>query len=62
MGKQAMRTTICAVFSLALLAIPARAASQSDWNQCKDVNNANAADRNIAACTRIINAAASGRL
>jgi len=34
---------------------PASAASSSDWDRCKDVNNADAVARSLAACTRILN-------
>ena len=40
----------CAVL---MLSAPARAASQTDRDQCADVGNRAAVDQNIAACTRM---------
>src|SRR5690242_3218532 len=37
-----------------MLCTPAHAASQTDRDQCADIRNRDAADQNIAACTRII--------
>jgi lipoprotein NlpI len=46
---------ILACLALATASTIAQAASKRDWDECQDVNNAEAADRNIAACTRILN-------
>jgi tetratricopeptide (TPR) repeat protein len=47
---------VCLAATLAgpALASPALAASQRDWDQCKDVNNEQKADQNLAACDRIL--------
>ena len=51
-----MRGFLCGVSVLLLVACnkPVFAASKSDWDQCGDVNNAEAAGTNIAACDRIL--------
>jgi lipoprotein NlpI len=46
---------IVTVFLVLAFNRPAFAASEVDRDQCKDVNNAQTADRNIAACERIVN-------
>lgn len=45
---------ILSVAALLVAASPAFAASQSDWDRCKDFDNAENAAENIAACTRIL--------
>jgi len=42
---------ICAAL---MLPAPAPAASQADWEQCADIRSRDAAERTIAACTRIV--------
>jgi tetratricopeptide (TPR) repeat protein len=51
-----MRLPICGmlVFVALVAAGPAFGASAADWEQCKDVNNKNTADRSLAACNRIL--------
>jgi len=54
-----MLLVACRVFgamacAAVMLCMPAPAASQTERDQCADVHNRDAIDRNIAACTRII--------
>jgi tetratricopeptide (TPR) repeat protein len=50
-----MRLRICGVVVLLALTAAVPAFGQSpDWDRCKDVNNADTADRSLAACTRIL--------
>ena len=52
------RVILCTTFAAALLTTPAFAASKRDWDECKTNNDRTrdhrSRDRNIAACTRII--------
>jgi len=50
-----MRLIFCVALAAVMTAESASAASKTDWTHCKDVTNKNFADRNMAACTRIIN-------
>jgi tetratricopeptide (TPR) repeat protein len=52
-----MRFSVCVriIGATLVLAAPALAASDADWNQCAETNNRASADRNIAACNRILN-------
>ena len=58
-----MRVIICvaALFVVSAAVVPASAASQAVWDQCKDVNNKDAVVASLSACNKILEDPGEGR-